>query len=425
MSDCTFPKRPELPTRAWFSYRWQLLAMLCLAFFFNQADRQLFGVVLTSVRGDLGLSDAEMGLIASVLFWTLGLLFPIAGYVGDRWSKKWTITGALLFWSAATACTGMCRNAWQLVALRSVATGGGEAFYAPSAFALIAQFHRRTRALAMSLHQTAMYAGFVASGLLGGYLSQTYSWRSAFYVFGAGGVVLGVVLALWLKDSDADAEEPPPTGESPVTLRELLGAFFGRPSAVLLTLAYAGMLFMHLAYLTWAPAYFREKFALSEAQAGFASMFWFQAFALVGILLASLLSDRWARQRRSVRLEMLAFGMIASVPFICLLGLSSNVTWAAVALAGFGLFRSAYDANSYAALFEVIPPRYRASANGLMSTIGFILGASAPYVMGLLKTPLGLSGAFVVFSLAHVLAAAAIVVARVRFFHADAYTPES
>ena len=410
--------------RSWFSYRWQLLAMLCLAFFFNQADRQLFGVVLTSIRADLGLGDAELGLIASVLFWTLGLLLPIAGYVGDRWSKKWTITGALAFWSIATACTGLCRNAWQLVALRSVATGGGEAFYAPPAFALIAQFHRRTRALAMSLHQMAMYAGFVASGLLGGYLSQTFGWQSAFYVFGAAGILLAVLLAFRLKEDHPDAEEPPPSGMPPVCLRDLLRAFFCTPSAVLLTVAYAGMLFTHLAYLTWSPTYFQEKFGMSEVQAGFSSMFYFQVFALVGILLASVLSDRWARWRRSIRLEMAAFGLLASFPFICLLGWSETSMLAAIALAGFGFFRAGYDANSYAALFEVIPPRFRASANALMSTSGFLLGASSPYVMGLLKEPIGLSGAFLVFSLTHVLAGAAILVARVRFFRADACSIE-
>jgi len=117
---------------------------------------------------------------------------------------------------------------------------------------------------------------------------------------------------------------------------------------------------------------------------------------------------------------MLGFGLLASVPFICLLGLSTTPAWASIALAGFGLFRAAYDANSYAALFDVIRPRFRASANAFMSTMGFILAAGAPYVMGLLKSSIGLSGAFLVFSLAHVLGTLAVLVARVSFYRADA-----
>jgi MFS transporter, Spinster family, sphingosine-1-phosphate transporter len=408
--------------KPWFSYRWELLALLWLAFFFNQADRQVFSVVLTSIRAELGLSDADLGLIAAVLFWTLGLLFPVAGYVGDRWSKKWTITAALTFWSLATLCTGFSRNALHLIAFRSLATGGGEAFYAPAAFALIAQFHRRTRALAMSIHQTAIYAGFVLSGALGGYLSQHYGWRSAFYVFGSAGVVLAIVLLFRLKDSDGPSDERQPEQQSkPRAVRplEAVFAFARTPTALLLTAAYTGMIFMHLAYLTWSPTFFREKFGLTEAAAGFSSMFYFQAFALVGVLVGGVMSDRWAQRRRTARMEMLCFGMASSMPWICLMGLATTPTMAAVGLAGFGLFRGFYDANSYAALFDVIRPRYRASANALMSTAGFLIGGASPYAMGVLKAELGLSWAFALFSLAHLAAAGAILVARIRFFHRD------
>ena len=41
--------------------------MQWLALFFNQADRQVFNVVLPSIRDDLGLTDANMGLVATVL----------------------------------------------------------------------------------------------------------------------------------------------------------------------------------------------------------------------------------------------------------------------------------------------------------------------------------------------------------------------
>ena len=75
-----------------------------------------------------------MGLIASVLFWTLALLFFAAGYAGDRFSKRWIIGASLFFWSVATLGTGLCKSALQLVMLRSFATGVGEAFYAPVGF---------------------------------------------------------------------------------------------------------------------------------------------------------------------------------------------------------------------------------------------------------------------------------------------------
>ena len=53
-------RRPRLP------YSWELLLWLWLAFFFNQADRQVFSVVLPAIRTGLGLSYVQLGLIASV-----------------------------------------------------------------------------------------------------------------------------------------------------------------------------------------------------------------------------------------------------------------------------------------------------------------------------------------------------------------------
>ena len=114
-----------------------------LSYFLNQADRQVFSIVMPLIKADLKLSDTEVGLIASVLVWTFGALVPFAGFLGDRMSRKFIVGGSLLFWSLATIATGLCNTVIQFVFLRGIATGGGEAFYAPSANALISEEHQK------------------------------------------------------------------------------------------------------------------------------------------------------------------------------------------------------------------------------------------------------------------------------------------
>jgi MFS transporter, Spinster family, sphingosine-1-phosphate transporter len=407
-------------------YKWELIALLWMAFMLNQADRQVFSVVLKSIQRDLHLSDGQLGLIASILFWTLGLLFPVAGYIGDRFSKRWIISASLLFWSTATLCTGLSTTAAHLVMLRSLATGGGEAFYAPSAFALIAAFHRATRALAMSIHQTAVYVGFIISGALGGWISQNWGWRAAFYCFGSFGMLFALVLAIRLRDPSKviTPEQGARSAQALPTPREAISVLLRTPTAMLLTLAYSTMIFVHLSYLTWSPTFFQEKFGLSEARAGFLSMFPFQAAAFVGVLTGGAISDCWVRSRRTARLDTLCLGLSGSIPFVCLFALGVDPGMACLGLVGFGLFRGVYDSNIYTTLFDVIPPRLRASANGIMSTIGFAAGAFSPYLTGLTKPRFGLSAVFVVLALIHILGVAAIVLARARFFAADYLTEE-
>jgi len=438
MSQATDSKHADTSQcpRSLVPYRWELLALLWVAFLLNQADRQVYSVVLKSIQADLHLSDAELGLVASILFWTLALFFPVAGYLGDVLSKKWIITCSLLFWSVATLSTGFSLSAWHLVALRSLATGGGEAFYAPPAFALIAQFHRKTRALAMSIHQTAVYLGFVLAGLVGGYISQTWGWRAAFYAFGSFGIAMAGVLAVRLRSGPAAEDDLPQAAEpaAPPNARadasgavspwRTLTVLLVTPTALLLSVAFAGMIFVHLAYLTWSPTFMQEKFGLTELQAGFSSMFYFQAAAFMGTLAGGWCSDRWVARRRTVRMEIQIVGLAASAPMIVLFAVGNTVGLACVGLAGFGLFRGLYDANIYASLFDVIPPRYRASANGMMSTLGFLFGAASPYLLGRIKPTVGLSLGLAGLALVHLAAAAAILLAQQGFFAHD-YFDES
>ena len=176
-------------------YKWEVLALLWVAYLLNQADRQVFNVVLPLIREDLGLSDVAVGTIATAFNLFYAVLVPIGGFIGDRFSRKWIVTASVLFWSIATMFTGLCNGFLMLVVMRSIATGGGEAFFGPANYSLIADYHDRTRAFAMSIHQTAYYVGIILSGYVAGVVGELWGWRNAFYIFGAIGVLHGIIMA--------------------------------------------------------------------------------------------------------------------------------------------------------------------------------------------------------------------------------------
>src|SRR5690348_17406735 len=145
------------------SYPWELLLWLWLAFLFNQADRQVFNVLLPLLRENLGLSDVQLGLLNSVFVAVNGLLVPVAGFLGDRISRKRMITASLFLWSLATFCTGFGSGLWYLLLVRSLATAAGEAFFFPPAVAMLAAEHIQARGRALSFFQTSVYVGLIAS----------------------------------------------------------------------------------------------------------------------------------------------------------------------------------------------------------------------------------------------------------------------
>ena len=404
----------RLPPRTYrlVSYRWELVAWLWLAFLLNQADRQLFAVVMPQLKTDLGASDLALGVVASVFTAALALTVPFAGWLGDRFSRTRVVVSSLAAWSAATLLTGFGSSLAYLLLIRSIATGVGEACYAPSAHALISTAHVETRARAMSTYQTSVYVGVVASGLVGGWVADRLGWRAAFWIFGAAGIGLAAVLARRLQPEPASLSGPA-MAFSP---GPAVAALVERPTLVLFALASAGMIFVNVGYLAWTPTYLHERYGLSLAASGFASMFWHHAAAFAGVLVGGWTSDRLAPRRPRVRLEIQALGLLLGAPWLFAVGRAQSVEWTLAALAGFGFCRGLFDSNTYPTLYALVPPRQYATASGLLIAFAFLLGALAPALLGIVKEREGL--AVGLSSLAFVYLAASMVAfagARWRF----------
>ena len=195
-------------------YKWWVVAMLGGAYFFHQADRAIFGVLVPYIQSDLALTERQLGHVNTVLFLTIAVVTFIAGFLGDRFDRKRIITGSLIFWSVATMGLGFASSFVAVVMLRSVATGGGESFYGPSAMSLLASHHRETRSLAFSIHQAALYLGLMLSGVLAlRVLDVVGTWRRVFVAFGAAGLILGVSY-LFLMRPDARDDSPSAEGKT-------------------------------------------------------------------------------------------------------------------------------------------------------------------------------------------------------------------
>jgi MFS family permease len=399
-------------------YKWQLIILLWFAYFLNQGDRQVFNVVIPLIKEDLNLSDIQIGLIATIFTLVYGVLVPFAGLAGDLLRRKWIVFYSLLVFSLGTLLTGFSSGMILLILFRSIATGGGESFYYPAATSLIGQFHKKTRAMALSIHQTSLYTGIVASGFIAGYIGEHYGWRSSFYVFGGVGVLWSIVVFYKLKDSPTDTTNL--TQERP-KFKEILRAILAKKTVYFLSLAFGAMVFVNIGYLTWMPTFLHEKFDMSLSSAGFNSMFYHHLFAFVGVMVGGKLSDHFAAVRKRVRMETELIGLLLGAPFIYMMAVSDSLMWCYIGMGLFGFFRGIYDSNLFAALFDVIEPKYRASSMGLMLAFAFTIGSFAPVLLGWIKTVSGLSVGLSALSYFYLIGAVLIFIAIKYSFDNDYY----
>ena len=401
-------------------YKWELIIMLWFAYFLNQGDRQIYNVVIPLIKEDLHLSDLQLGLVATIFTIVYGCLVPFGGYLGDFMKRKWIVFASILIFSAGTLCTGFSGGLLSLILLRGVTTGGGEAFYYPAATSLISQFHHKTRAMALSIHQTSLYVGIVASGFIAAYIGENWGWRASFYTFGIGGLLVCIYLFFRMQDTPQElkSEHRHPIG---YVIKEI----FKKKTVWMLCLAFGGMCFVNIGYVTWMSTYYHETFHLSLSTAGFTSMFFHFASALIGVLAGGKLSDTYALKRKTVRMETEFLGLFLGAPFIFLMGYTTNLYVSYAMLALFGFFRGIYDSNLYAALFDVIAPNLRASSVGIMTAFAFIVGALAPLVLAYLKQAYGLAFGISFLSLFYLFGACMIFIAWKFFFLKEYYVEEN
>ncbi|MBE6228191.1 MAG: MFS transporter [Bacteroidales bacterium] len=368
-------------------YKWEVLGLLWMAYLLNQADRQVFNTVLPAIRDSLNLTDTSVGLIATVFNLCYAFMVPLGGMAGDRLSRKWVTTIAILFWSVATMFTGLATGVVMLILMRSVATGGGEAFFGPANYSLLGQYHTDTRARAMSIHQTSYYVGVILAGWLAGYIADKLGWQYSFIIFGAAGIIWGIVMAFRLKDKeDADA---PRNDEKKPGIFDGFKTVFTTPTALVLTIGFSGFIFVITGYMTWVPAFLQEEFGQTQAAAGFNSMFWTYLAAFAGVLLAGTLSDKFAVRDRKVRMVIQGVGLILGAAFLFFVGSNMTLWLIYLCFAGWGFFRAFFDANIYTVLYDVTPARLHASCSSALITTGFAVGALAPVILGAMKDSMG------------------------------------
>ena len=414
----TIEMTTKAPKSGW--YKWEVLLLLWMAYLLNQADRQVFNTVLPAIRDALNLTDTSIGLIATIFNLCYAVMVPMGGWVGDKFSRKWVVTIAILFWSVATMFTGLATGVIMLILMRSVATGGGEAFFGPANYSLLGQYHKETRARAMSIHQTAYYIGVILAGWLAGLIADKLGWQYSFIIFGAVGVIWGIIMAIRLKDKKEDNEATAAKEENKVGILDGFKVVFTTPTALMLTIGFSGLIFVITGFMTWIPAFLQEEFGQTQAAAGFNSMFWTYLAAFVGVLLAGSLSDKFAAKSNKARMLLQAFGLIAGAVFLFIMGGSKTLWVLYLSFAGWGFFRAFFDANTYTILYDVTPARLHASCSSAMITTGFAVGALAPVVLGAMKQSLGsLSATFPVLGIIWVVCGVLMIIVSQTSYQKD------
>ncbi len=222
------------------AYRYYVLALLMVIYAFNFLDRQVVTIIAPALKADMGVSDAQIGLLFGTAFALFYAVFglPLAK-LADGWSRVKTITLGLGFWSAMTAVSGFAGNYAQL-GLARIGVGIGEASASPASYSLLQDyFPKRMRATVLALYASGIYIGAGAALFFGGkvmhYWDTAYpagaaplglkGWQATYLAFGIPGIVLAILMILTVKEPVRGEIDGLPTPGDPHPVRSVMREF--------------------------------------------------------------------------------------------------------------------------------------------------------------------------------------------------------
>jgi MFS family permease len=392
---------------------WLLVALLFPVALLNYLDRQMLGTMKGSITSDIPsiANKADWGLVLALFKWTYALLSPFGGWVADRFSKRHVIAGSLFVWSAVTWWTGHAASFHELLLVRAL-MGISEAFYIPTALALITESHpSETRSRAVGVHQAGIYIGQILGGFAG-YAAESPSigWRNAFASCGLIGAAYALPLLLLLKSTHPAAhtathsgpQAPPHLAQGNAVKFETIPSpwqtLFSNRNFLLLVLYFTLPAIAGWVVRDWMPEILREKFRLGQGKAGVSAILFVQFASLAGGLAGGFIADRWMKKTSRGRILTSAIGMLLFLPALFSVGNAGTLPFAILGLVIFGIGWGFFDCNNMPILCQITRPEHRATAYGIMNLVSISCGGFGDWLFGVLRdqgTPLNLIfGAF-------------------------------
>ncbi|XP_068193671.1 protein spinster homolog 1 isoform X2 [Antennarius striatus] len=382
------------------------VAILCYINLLNYMDRFTVAGVLPGIEHYFGIEDGESGLLQTVFICSYMFLAPVFGYLGDRYNRKYIMSGGILFWSVVTLGSSYTPQGhfWLLLLTRGL-VGVGEASYSTIAPTIIADLYvkeKRTNMLSIFYFAIPVGSGlgYIVGSQVGG-VAQDWHW--ALRVTPGFGLVAVVLLLSVVQEPKRGGVEARPEHQLHRTSWLMdLQALSRNYSFVLSTFGFTAVAFVTGSLALWAPTFLFRAAVFADVKdpcekgncASSESLIFGIITCITGVLgVASGVMISRKLRTRTPRADPLvcATGLLMSAPFLYLAVVFAKTS--TVATYVFIFFGETFLSMNWAIvadiLLYVVVPTRRSTAEALQIVISHLLGdAGSPYLIGVLSDSL-------------------------------------
>lgn len=377
------------------------LILLVVAGVINYFDRVALSIANSEVSAELNLSAAEMGLLLSAFSLPYAIAQLPMGILLDRLGARVMLGAGLLVWSAAQLAGGLVQTFQQFFIAR-VVLGVGEAPQFPAGAKVFSEWY--------AIEERGKPTGiFVASTTIAPALAPpvltvimlTFGWRGMFIILGVIGVLAAIGwYALYRDRRDVELEpeevdhlsgvDRAASDENQMTFAEWK-SLFGKRTTWGIALGFMGVIYMVFLYVTWLPAYLQQERGLSIAESGWVLMIPFIG-GTFGQISSGIISDRLLARGLSPvvsRKWPICIGLVFAAAFTVPAAYTPNLTMAVIFLTLAMYFVNLASGGAWALVSVAAPRRLVASLGSIMNFGGYLAGAAAPLITGIVVDQTG------------------------------------
>ncbi|MCW2363140.1 MULTISPECIES: spinster family MFS transporter [Sphingobium] len=369
------------PYPYWMMFILLLVALSCFI------DRVIVAALGPAIKADLGISDAQFGLLTGLAF---ALLYTTAGIpvarLADQGRRVTLLAVATTIWSLMTMASAYAASYWHLLLLR-LGVGIGEAAASPCTVSMVSdKFPRNKRATALAVVALGASFGSLIGGFGGGWLGETVGWRHTFLIVGAPGLLLALLILTVKEPIRGRFDDPASMAREMPSFVAMLGILRAKRTFLHLGMACGLNSFVNFGILLFLPMYFGRAYEMSMTQAGLLFGIVTAVSNGTGTLLGGMGAD-WAGKRDERWYAWLpALCLLCAAP-LYMIGLSMPNWQTAMPLVVIGATLAfTYYAPTFGAIQNMVEPRMRGTASAIIIFFQNLVGMGiGPLFVGFLS----------------------------------------
>ena len=367
-------------------YRTYVLSALTLIYILNFVDRGLLAVVGPDLIPELGISDTQFGLLTGFGF---ALLYTIVGIplarFADRANRVWIMTVCVALWSLMTALCGLATEVtigsitfgafWILLMCR-VGVGIGEAGCTPPANSLIADyFAPRERSQALGVYAMGVTLGTMFANLIGGWVTDMFDWRTAFFVVGLPVLLIALIFKLTVKEPPRGYTDPVgKESKDQVDMREAIRELTTKPAFWYMTAGATVAAFCGYGISSFQSIFLVRAHEITTGEAAIWINTPVSLSSAIGTFATGWLATKLYKKYPGAIAWVPAIGLALSVPFYIFAFTTDSLLLAAICLMIGGFVKYGYLAAQYTIGQGVVSMRVRAMATAVLLFVVNLIG---------------------------------------------------